>query len=52
MAKRRNTLWFSLLIAGAASVALLRMASLAAAAPTKALILITTSQDGETSPCG
>jgi hypothetical protein len=51
MRQRRNPLWLSLLIAGMGLLALLG-ASSAVAAPTKAMLLITTSGDGELSPCG
>ena len=55
MIKRRNLLWLSVLIAGAGLLGLLEVlspATPAAAAPTKAMVLITTSSDGELSPCG
>ena len=54
MIKRRNLLWLSALIAGAGLLGLLEAltATPAAAAPTKAMLLITTSSDGELSPCG
>ena len=51
MNQRRNYLWLGLLVIGLAMSGLLR-ALPADAGQTKALLLITTSQDGETAPCG
>ena len=55
MIKRRNLLWLSLLTAGTGMLGLLQVlttATPAVAASTKAMLLITTSSDGELSPCG
>jgi len=51
MKLRRKLLWLCLLALG---LAVFGLAGSAMSAPsqTKALLLITTSQDGETSPCG
>ena len=53
MNQRRNLLWLGLLMIGLAAFGLGRaQPSDAAGSQTKALLLITTSQDGETAPCG
>ena len=51
MNQRRKTLWLGLLAIGLATFGSLDPA-ISAPAQTKALLLITTSQDGETAPCG
>ena len=51
MKQRRKLLWLGLLAVGLAAFGLSGAAT-SAPAQTKALLLITTSQDGETSPCG
>jgi hypothetical protein len=55
MNQRRNLLWLGLLIASVGAAGLFGApSSIASAASnhTKALLLITTSQDGETAACG
>jgi len=47
----RNLLWLGLLTLGLGAFGLSRAAT-SAPGQTKALLLITTSQDGETAPCG
>jgi hypothetical protein len=51
MNQRRNLLWLGLLATGLATFGPSRLAT-SSPAQAKAVLLITTSQDGETSPCG
>jgi hypothetical protein len=51
MKLRRKLLWLGLLAIGLAAFGVFNTAT-SAPAGTKAVLLITTSQDGETSPCG
>jgi hypothetical protein len=51
MKQRRKLLWLCLLTLGLSVFGFSRVA-ISAPSQTKALLLITTSQDGETAPCG